>query len=230
MEDWERDTFLAVRRESYYFLPVFNCQIMNEGWACQWHARILREAQFLTDEMYVDSMKTHSDVVRPAAGEKQVALSINPYHLGYEIWDQIFRERGLEEARRIMSEEDDFSFVRNYLDPALAERLDLFVYSAKANGEVRVTESTIDELRESILAQKYNFGAARVYVEDLKSDGTLELRHDYTTDARGLDPERSRRVLEYVARVWRRPVKLYTVDGKGEEVCLKPTTEASQVA
>jgi stage V sporulation protein R len=199
---------------------------MNEGWACQWHARILREAKFLTSEMYVDAMKTHSDVVRPYAGEKQAALSVNPYHLGYEIWDQILRERGIEEARRIMSEEDDFSFVRNYLEPSLAEKLDLFVYSAKANGEVRVTESTIDELRESILAPKYNFGASRVHVDELKSDGTLELRHDHATDARGLDPERSRRVLEYVARVWKRPVKLHTVDAKGEAVCLEPSRDA----
>src|SRR5688572_31124710 len=33
MEPWERDIFLAVREESFYFYPVFACQIMNEGWA-----------------------------------------------------------------------------------------------------------------------------------------------------------------------------------------------------
>jgi stage V sporulation protein R len=31
MEDWERDIFLAVRHESFYFYPVFACNIMNEG-------------------------------------------------------------------------------------------------------------------------------------------------------------------------------------------------------
>ncbi|MGD8711187.1 MAG: SpoVR family protein, partial [Ectothiorhodospiraceae bacterium] len=62
MEDWERDIFLAVRKESYYFQPVFNCQIMNEGWASYWHSRLLREADFLPSSMYVDCMKTHSDV------------------------------------------------------------------------------------------------------------------------------------------------------------------------
>ena len=31
LEGWERDIFLAVREESYYFYPVFACQIMNEG-------------------------------------------------------------------------------------------------------------------------------------------------------------------------------------------------------
>jgi stage V sporulation protein R len=38
LEDWERDVFLAVREESFYFYPVFACQIMNEGWASYWHA------------------------------------------------------------------------------------------------------------------------------------------------------------------------------------------------
>src|SRR5579872_4956677 len=40
MESWERDIFLAVREESFYFYPVFATQIMNEGWASYWHARL----------------------------------------------------------------------------------------------------------------------------------------------------------------------------------------------
>ena len=228
MEDWERDVFLAVREESYYFQPVFSCQIMNEGWACHWHARILREADFLTDEMYVDAMKTHSDVVRPYAGGNQVALSVNPYHLGYEMWDRIVRDRGVDEARRIMREEDDFSFVRNYLDEDLARELNLFVYSAKANGEVRVASNGLHEVHEAILASKYNFGAPRVSVDLMRSDGTLVLRHDASGDGRGLDVARAKRVLDYIASVWRRPVELYTVDEKGAEACVTPTTAAAK--
>jgi stage V sporulation protein R len=47
LEGWERDIFLAVREEAFYFYPVYACQIMNEGWASYWHARLLREADFL---------------------------------------------------------------------------------------------------------------------------------------------------------------------------------------
>ena len=65
LEPWERDIFLAVRAESFYFYPVFACQIMNEGWASYWHARLLREAEFLPPQDYVDAIKCHSDVVRP---------------------------------------------------------------------------------------------------------------------------------------------------------------------
>jgi stage V sporulation protein R len=222
MADWERDVFLAVREESYYFQPVFNCQIMNEGWACHWHARILREAEFLTSEMYLNAMKTHSDVVRPYAGGKQVALSVNPYHLGYEMWDRIVRERGLEEARRIMREEDDFGFVRNYLDEETARELNLFVYSAKANGEVRVASTNLHEVHEAILSSKYNFGAPRVSVDDVRSDGALVLSHNAAGDGRGLDLARARKVLDYIGSVWRRPVELHTMDENGAETLLTP--------
>ena len=46
----------------------------------------------------------------------------------------------------------------------------------------------------------------------MRQDSTLVLQHDSQIDARGLDPERARRVLEYVQRVWRRPVTIRTVD------------------
>ena len=89
MESWERDIFLAVREESFYFYPVFATQIMNEGWASYWHARLLREADFIPQQAYLDAIKCHSDVVRPVAAEQQVSLSINPYHLGFAMWEKI---------------------------------------------------------------------------------------------------------------------------------------------
>lgn len=222
MEDWERDIFLAVRKEAWYFQPVFNCQIMNEGWASYWHSRILREAEFLPSQMYVDCMKTHSDVVRPYGGDRQVALQVNPYHLGYTLWEHIIENDGLDAARRIMTEEDDFGFIRNHLSAERADDMGLFVYSARHNGEIRVTDSNLHDLHEAILGPKFNFGAPRVQVEELRSDGTLALRHNHEGDGRGLDVERARHVLNYVDRVWRRPVKLYTVDERGREVCLHP--------
>ncbi len=225
MEDWERDIFLAVRKEAYYFQPVFNCQIMNEGWASYWHSRLLREADFLPGQIYVDCMKTHSDVVRPYAGDRQVALQVNPYHLGYSLWEHLLESGGLEAARTIRREEDDFGFIRNYFTAELADEMGLFVYSSKKNGEIRVTDSNLHELHEAILQPKFNFGAPRVVVDELKSDGTLILRHEHENDGRGLDLERARHVLEYIDRIWRRSVKLYTIDERGRQINIKPSWE-----
>jgi stage V sporulation protein R len=223
LEDWERDIFLAVREESYYFYPVFACQIMNEGWACHWHATLLREADFLSQGDYIDAIKTHSDVVRPHAAGSQVSLNPNPYHLGFCIWERIFEEQGPERAFEIRAQDDDFSFIRNYLTEDLAKELSLFQYVAKKDGSVDVVDMNIHEIREAILASKFNFGAPTVLAKNVDVDGTLHLLHDHKTDGRGLDIKRTEKVLEYVQQVWRRTVKLDTVDARGTARTLSVT-------
>jgi stage V sporulation protein R len=215
LEDWERDIFLAVREEAYYFHPIFSCQIMNEGWASYWHARLLREATFLPPDLYLAAIKSHSDVVRPFASGQQLALSLNPYHLGFSMWEYIIERQGMAHARQVCREEDDFGFIRNYLDRELADQLDLFVYETRRDGETKVVSRDIHAIREAILAPKFNFGAPCVAATRVGPDGSLELRHDYLRDGRGLDLAQAERVLEYVGRVWRRPVTLHTVDFRG---------------
>ena len=224
MEPWERDIFLAVREESFYFYPVFACQIMNEGWASYWHARLLREADFLPQSAYVDAIKCHSDVVRPTASGDNVALSTNPYHLGFSMWEKIIEEHGLEHARKIMCEDDDFAFIRNHLTQELATELQLFRYKGPAHGTLTVQENELSALHDALLAPKYGFGAPTISASRIHVDGKLELIHDHITDGRGLDPDRARKVLEYIARVWRRPVTIVTVnnDNNAMEVAVTP--------
>jgi len=189
---------------------------MNEGWASYWHARLLREADFLPQDLYLSAIKAHSDVVRPFAADEQSALALNPYHVGFTLWEHIVAKHGLERAREICRDEDDFGFLRNYLDRELAEKLGLFSYEAKSDGEIRVASRDLDAVREAILAPRFNYGAPRIAVTELQADGTLALRHDHASDGRGLDAARANKVLEYVHRVWRRPVRLATADAKGE--------------
>src|SRR5262245_39916034 len=151
LEDWERDIFLMVRRESFYFYPVFATQIMNEGWASYWHARLLREADFLPQQAYVDAIKCHSDVVRPVAADQQVALSINPYHLGFSMWEKIVERDGLDAARSIMEQDDDFGFIRNHLTRELADELSLFRFSARSDGQIKVLDHDLTALHEAVL-------------------------------------------------------------------------------
>jgi stage V sporulation protein R len=216
LEQWERDIFLMVRTESFYFYPVFACQIMNEGWASYWHARLLREADFLPQPLYLSAIKAHSDVVRPFASDQQTALAINPYHLGFTIWERIVERDGLERAREVRRDEDDFGFIRNFLDEELAKEAGLFVYETRPGDEIRVATKDISAIREAILAPKFNFGSPRVSAAELKHDGSLTIAHDYASDGRGLEVNRAKRVLDYVHRVWRRPVKLVTANDKNE--------------
>jgi stage V sporulation protein R len=218
LEQWERDIFLMVRAESLYFYPVFACQIMNEGWASYWHARLLREADFLPQSLYLSALQAHSEVVRPFAGDGQTALAVNPYHLGFTIWEDIVEKHGIDHAFRVRREEDDFGFVRNWLDRELAEKSGLFVYETHPGDEIRVASRDLDAVREAILAPKYNYGAPRVAVAEMMNDGSLLLSHDAASDGRGLDARRGKKVLEYVRRVWRRPVRLQTLNERAEAI------------
>jgi stage V sporulation protein R len=192
---------------------------MNEGWASYWHARLLREANFLPEALYVDAIKTHSDVVRPYATESQLALAVNPYHLGFNLWEKIIEEKGLDQARQIMQLEDDFGFIRNNLDDKLIRKLGLFHYKTRRRQrELTITDVDVDAIKEDLLASKYNFGAPHIQVTELRKDGSLILMHDHVTDRRGLDLDWARKVLEYIHTVWRRPVALYTVNIQGKEV------------
>ena len=221
LEGWERDIFLAVREESFYFYPVFATQIMNEGWASYWHARLLREADFLPQSAYVDAIKCHSDVVKPYAPDQHIALQINPYHLGFTMWEKIIERDGIDAARNIMKQDDDFSFVRNYLDKDMAEELQLFKFKAESDGKIEVVESRLTDLHEAMLAPKYNFGAPTIAASHVHVDGSLDLLHDYKSDGRGLDPDRANKVLDYIYRVWRRPIVLHTIDDNGATLELR---------
>jgi stage V sporulation protein R len=218
LEQWERDIFLMVRSESLYFYPVFACQIMNEGWASYWHARLLREADFLPQTTYLSAIKSHSDVVRPYASGEQTALQINPYYLGFTMWERIVEKHGLARAFEVRREEDDFGFIRNWLDEELAEESGLFVFEAKASNEIKVATRDVGAVREAILAPKFNYGAPRVAAVEMKGDGSLTLLHDHASDGRGLDVGRAKKVLEYTRRVWRRPVRLQTVNDRTEAI------------
>jgi stage V sporulation protein R len=227
LESWERDIFLAVREESFYFYPVFATQIMNEGWASYWHARLLRESDFIPQEAYVDAIKCHSDVVRPIAAGEKSALAVNPYHLGFTLWEEIVKRAGIDEALRIRREDDDFSFLRNHLTREIATDMGLFSYQKQQNGQVKVVGGEIEALREGLLSDKYNFGAPRVSVVEMRSDGTLILEHDTKLDGRGLDVERAGKVLQYVKSVWRRPVLLKTLDASSQPVELSADPAAA---
>jgi stage V sporulation protein R len=143
-----------------------------------------------------------------------VALNVNPYHLGFSMWEKIIATQGLEAARSILEQDDDFGFVRNHLTRELAEELGLFHYSARSDGQVKVLAHDLPALHEALLGPKYNFGAPVVCAHKVRNDGKLELTHDSSVDGRGLDLERSRG-LDYVHRVWWRPIILTTINQAG---------------
>src|SRR5258708_29400669 len=105
--------------------------------------------------------------------------------------------------------------MRNLMDTALAEKVDLFVYETASDGETKIISRDIHAIHEAILAPKFNFVAPRIAATKIDLDGSLTLMHNHQDDGRGLDIARAERVLDYIARVCRRPMTLHTVDDEG---------------
>jgi stage V sporulation protein R len=55
-----------------------------------------------------------------------------------------------------------------------------------------------------------------VLATHVANDGSLTLHHEHKTDGRGLDLERAERVLDYLHKIWRRPIRLETIDAAGQ--------------
>src|SRR5208282_2698353 len=84
LADWEKDLLTIVDEEAKYFISMMETKIMNEGWASYWHKKIL-EALELEQGLHIEFIVRHNQVLRPMPG------SINPYHVGFRIWDDIYR-------------------------------------------------------------------------------------------------------------------------------------------
>ena len=189
-----------------------------------WHARIMRELE-LTDTESLEFADLHAGVVSPQKGQ------LNPYHLGYKIFEDIERRwdeptagearsfgrkpgGGREKIFEVRELDNDVSFLRNYLTEELCEELDLFVYELVDDEEWKVTEKRWERVRDQLVANMTNFGSPYIVVADGDYNGNRELylRHEY--EGAELDGPYARKVLEHVHALWGRPVHLETsIDG-----------------
>ena len=124
IEEWEKSLLEFVRKETAYFLPQIETKIMNEGWASFWHYNILKELK-LPDSLYLEFIKRHNDVIAPGYG------SINPYFIGFKIFEDILKRYGKDKIFEVRAIERDESFLRKYLTKELCTELNLFEYAAK---------------------------------------------------------------------------------------------------
>ena len=135
LEEWERNLILIVEENSKYFIPQALTKVMNEGWACTIHYKIVNELQ-LPDSLHLPFIKLHNQVVRPHLGQ------LNPYHLGFKLFEKIIEEGGMEEAMLVRECHNDISFLRFYLDEEFMRDQNYFSYSFKKKHKA----ITIDEI------------------------------------------------------------------------------------
>ncbi len=206
MPDWKRDIIDVCRDEGQYFWPQIQTKVMNEGWASYWHYTLCHELD-LPDEMHLPFIKMHNQVVRPHVG------AINPYHLGFHLFQKIKERHGIDECFLARESCHDVSFIRQYLTEEDCVELNLFSYSAKRGDGITVDEVSDDlgweEVKKDLVKQVGGGSIPAVCVDDVSREGTLILRHEH--DGRDLELQHANRVVEHVKSLWGRPVKFFTV-------------------
>lgn len=215
LADWERDLLAMVRAERLYFWPLVRTKVMNEGWACIAHTRILRRLE-LSDGDYMEFARLHAGI------QAASPFAFNPYAVGYHVWERILATCGWDEARLILETEDDVAFLRNHLDRQVVEACDLFVYARQGDRWV-VVEDDWEAIRDLLVLSRVRGGFPLIVVVDGDHRGRGELLLRHVFDGRELDLDEARRALAHVERLWRRPVYLETrVDGRDVVLSASP--------
>lgn len=204
LQDWEIDVLNIVRDETKYFIPQIETKIMNEGWASFWHYTILNKLK-LPQGMHIEFIKRHNQVIRPHMGQ------INPYFVGFKIFEKIFQENPnkIFEVREI---ERDSSFLRKYLTKELCEELDLFQY-VKLGKDYFVKEVADEDgwkpIRDNLANSVGISGIPHISVIELvKKDNMLILQHNF--DGREIELGYAYETLKHVVDLWDGKVVLAT--------------------
>lgn len=208
LSEWEKDIIDIVREETQYFIPQIETKIMNEGWASYWHYKLLNQLE-LPQQLYFEFLRRHNQVIKPFEG------SINPYFLGFKIFESIERSnpenpQKIFEAREL---ERDGSFIRRYLTKELLSELNIYEYVKEGN-EYVVSEVADEEgwmkIRDTV-AETSGLGNVPVIrvTEWNQQDRTLLLEHMH--DGRDLELQYANETLKHLVDLWEGRVMLNTV-------------------
>ncbi len=201
LEAWEHDVLRMLRREAYYFAPQRMTKIMNEGWASFWHSRLLTGG-ILDPSEILDFADCHSSATATAPGQ------LNPYKLGIELF------RYAEQSGR-----DIFQLRRVHNDVSLVDELvdEGFVVHSLPAEYVRKHGNATGDLdwrqRKKMLLQQLAWGGLpkiELIAQNTEGDGELVLRHHH--DGRDLQLDAAAATLRHIARIWKGPVHLLTIE------------------
>jgi len=229
LPSWQSDVLRIVRREAYYFAPQRMTKIMNEGWASYWHSRLLTGGLLGPSEI-LDFADTHSGATAVAGGQ------LNPYKLGIELFRHaesrgrdLFRLRRVHNDVSLIDELADEEFVERHLRPALPP----LVVSGTDDAP---REASWSALKARVLRDMSWGGLPQIELVsvDAKGEGELLLVHRH--DGRDLQLAQTGETLKHLARIWKGPVHLLTLEegqGRlvvcdGEEVTALDTVEAER--
>jgi stage V sporulation protein R len=205
LEEWKRDLIGIVRDQAQYFMPQIQTKIMNEGWASFWHYRLMHNLD-LPQSYHIPFLKSHNQVIRPILG------GLNPYHLGFTMFQKIEERHGIEECFLARDCAHDASFLRQYLTQEDCYDLGLFSFSRKKDQYI-IDEISNDDgwklVRDDLIKNVGTNGVPVIYIDSVDDGDILVLRHEH--DGRDLELTHADEVVLHMSTLWGDVVKLFTI-------------------
>ena len=241
LEPWQREVIRIVRKIAQYFYPQRQTQVMNEGWATFWHYTLLHtlyDKGLVTDGFMLEFLQSHTSVIYQPPFDSPWYNSINPYALGYAMFQDIRRmcehpteedklwfpefagSDWLETAHFAMRNFKDESFILQVLSPKVIRDFKFFnILDDDQKDEYEVTaihdENGYRAVREQ-LARQYNLSVRdpniQVWNVDIRGDRSLTLRHT-PVDRVPLFDKDVDEVLRHIHRLWGFDIHLESVEG-----------------
>lgn len=166
LKGWQRELLRIVRKTAQYFYPQYQTKVMNEGWASFTHYYIMNrlyEKGLMTDGAMLEFLQLHTSVLYQPAYNSRYYSGMNPYYLGFEMFQDIRRictepteedkewfpdligRDWLEVCLEAVANYRDESFIRQFLSPHLMRKLGLFLLLDDA----RLEQYRIDAIHDS---------------------------------------------------------------------------------
>lgn len=245
MKEWKREIIRIVRKIAQYFYPNYNTKLMNEGFATFCHYHIVYELYrkgLINEGFMLEFLKDHTSVIRQrGVTEEHYDGSLNPYNLGFNIFQDIKRicesptaedrewfphlagTDPIEGVQFAVKSFKDSTFIQQYLSPHLIRKMRLFeIEDHEELAEYYISDIHDDEGYKKIrrtLSEQYEVSTwlpdLHVADADLAGSRTLYLK-SIVKDGRKLHDESVISVLKNVEFLWGYNVVLSVEDPDGK--------------
>lgn len=220
LEEWQRDILDIIRKEMYYFAPIMETNIMNEGWAATIESKFMAGSEnpkicpFATIKEIIDYADMHSGVLVWRQG------SINPYAIGKALFRNIEKRYGWEECLRARCIYNDVQFFAKYFDQEFCDEEELFVFSGKGGYRPPTIDSRkVEEIRDVLLFELTNFGRPKIVIKEANYNnrGELFLIHENEPPySHQVHVDLARAACRVIAEhIWKKDVHFRYKDTKG---------------
>lgn len=241
LSDWQKDILEIIRSWGQYIWPNIKTKYMNEGFATFWHQKILRQ---LFREGYLNATEHSECNYSNALVKSKNPYSMNPYLVGFEIWNDIVKRwntgkhgdswkeienhedkikfddksnKGMEKMFKVLRTHNDWMFINNFLTNDLVRKLKLYLYVKKSNPffeDLVITDKKANEIKDIIIKSFSHSGIPKIFVKDGNYLDSGQLYLKHKHIGADLHPEYAQKTLEHIQFVWGEKITLETIKMK----------------